>query len=88
MIPRANVRHLMLRADVVDAVKAGAFHIYAVGTIDEGIEVLTGVAAGARNRDGSYPEGSVNDRVQKKLQQFTELQRKFSASADHKNTDC
>ena len=78
MIPKANVHNLMLRADVVDAVKAGKFRIYAVGTIDEGIEVLTGVNAGARNSDGSYPEGSVNDRVQKKLQLFTEQQKKLA----------
>jgi predicted ATP-dependent protease len=88
MIPRANVRHLMLRPDVVEAVKAGKFRIYAVSTIDEGIEVLTGVAAGARNSDGTYPEGSVNDRVQKKLQKFTELQKKFSAPADLRSDDC
>jgi predicted ATP-dependent protease len=85
MIPLANVRNLMLRADVVDAVKAGKFHIYAVGTIDEGIEVLTGVGAGARNGDGSYPEGSVNDRVQKKLQSFTEQQKKLAAPDNQQN---
>jgi len=79
MIPKANVHNLMLRADVVDAVKAGKFRIYAVSTIDEGIEVLTGVSAGARNSDGSYPESSVNDRVQKKLQLFTEQQKKLAA---------
>jgi predicted ATP-dependent protease len=72
MIPQANVRNLMLRADVVDAVGAGKFHIYAVSTIDEGIEVLTGISAGARNSDGNYPQSTVNDRVQKKLQSYTE----------------
>lgn len=77
LVPRANMRHLMLRADVVDAVKAGKFHVYAVGTIDEGIEVLTGVTAGARESDGSYTGGSVNDRVQKKLQLFAERQRQL-----------
>jgi len=69
----------MLRADVVEAVKAGKFHIYSVSSIDEGVEVLTGVAAGARQADGSYPDGTINDRVQKKLQQFTELQKKLTA---------
>ena len=78
MIPRANLRSLMLRPDVIEAVKADKFHIYAVNTIDEGIEVLTGVSAGERDGDGSYPGGSVNHRVQKKLQQFTEQQRKLS----------
>ena len=85
MIPKANVHNLMLRADVVDAVKAGKFRIYAVSTIDEGIEVLTGVSAGARNGDGSYPESSVNDRVQKKLQLFTEQQRKLTAPGNQQN---
>ena len=79
MIPQTNMRNLMLRSDVVDAVKAGKFHIYSVRSIDEGIEVLTGIAAGALQADGRYPEGTINDRVQKKLQQFTELQKKLTA---------
>ncbi len=83
MIPQANVHNLMLRADVVEAVKAGKFHIYSVSSIDEGVEVLTGVAAGARQAGGSYPDGTINDRVQKKLQQFTELQKKLSAGDRH-----
>jgi len=87
MIPQANVRNLMLRADVVEAVKAGQFHIYSVRTIDEGIEVLTGIAAGARGGDGTYPAGSVNDRVQKKLLLFTEQQKKLAASVGRKNDD-
>jgi predicted ATP-dependent protease len=78
------LRSLMLRPDVIEAVKAGKFHIYAVNTIDEGIEVLTGVSAGERNGDSSYPEASINHRVQKKLQQFTEQQRKLSGEA-HKD---
>ena len=87
MIPRANTRHLMLRSDVIDAVKAGRFHIYAVGTIDDGIEVLTGVPAGERDNAGRYPDGSVNDRVQKKLQQFTEQQKKLAAADNRKSPD-
>jgi lon-related putative ATP-dependent protease len=87
MIPRSNMRHLMLRSDVVEAVKTGKFHIYAVGTIDEGIEVLTGVAAGERDSAGKYPDGSVNDRVQKKLRQFTEQQKKVAAPESGKSSD-
>lgn len=87
MIPRANLRNLMLRSDVVDAVKENKFHVYAVSTIDEGIEVLTGVTAGKRDGEGQYPEGTVNHAVQKKLRQFTELQKKLGLSNDQKNSD-
>jgi lon-related putative ATP-dependent protease len=80
MIPRANLRNLMLRLDVVEAVQEGKFHIYSVGTIDEGIEVLTGVSAGERDTKGDYPADSVNDRVQKKLQRFTEQQKQSTAA--------
>ncbi|HVO93377.1 MAG TPA: ATP-binding protein, partial [Terriglobales bacterium] len=86
MIPRANERNLMLRADVVDAVKAAKFHIYAVGTIDEGIEVLTGIPAGQRAANGDYPDGSINLRVQKKLQHFTEQQRQLAPLAGEKSS--
>lgn len=88
MIPRANMRNLMLRPDVVEAVKAGKFRVYAVGTIDEGIEILTGVPAGQRDEAGKYPEGSVNERVEAKLRQFTEQQKKIAASgADQRNSN-
>jgi predicted ATP-dependent protease len=80
MIPRANLRNLMLRSDVVEAVKSGKFRVYAVGTIDEGIEILTGMSAGARDHEGKYPEGSINARVEQKLRQFTEQQKKTGAS--------
>lgn len=80
MIPRANLRNLMLRSDVVEAVKDGKFHVYAVGKIDEGIEVLTGIAAGGRDGDGNYPAGTVNHLVEKKLKQFTEQQKRIAAS--------
>jgi len=87
MIPKANLHNLMLRADVVDAVKAGKFRIYAVSTIDEGIEVLTGVSAGVHSAASGYPEGSVNDRVQKKLQIFTEQQKKLAALGNPQNAN-
>jgi lon-related putative ATP-dependent protease len=75
LIPRANVRHLMLRRDVVEAVQAGRFHIYAVSTIDEGIELLTGVPAGVRGEDGEFPQGTVNRRVEDRLRLFAEQAR-------------
>src|SRR6185436_16155438 len=80
MIPRTNVHNLMLRRDIVEAVAAGKFFVYAVATIDEGIEILTGISAGERNGEGSYPEGSINYRVEQKLRQFTEQQKKIAAS--------
>lgn len=67
LIPLANTKHLMLRHDIVDAVRAGKFRIFAVRTIDEGIELLTGVPAGARDGTGAFPEGSVNRRVEDRL---------------------
>jgi len=73
MIPASNVKNLMLREDVVEAVKDGKFHIYPVETIDEGIEVLTGVPAGEANDAGEYPEDSINYLVQKRLDEMAEL---------------
>jgi lon-related putative ATP-dependent protease len=67
VIPASNVKHLMLKQEVVDAIKAGKFHIYPVNTIDEGIEVLTGVPAGAIGKNGKYPEGTINRLVQDRL---------------------
>ncbi|UCC86219.1 MAG: AAA family ATPase [Anaerolineales bacterium] len=67
LIPADNVRHLVLRRDVVQAVKDGKFHIYAIETIDQGIQLLTGVPAGEADQEGNYPEGTVNYLVQQKL---------------------
>jgi len=80
LIPPANVRNLMLSKKVVDAARAGQFHIYAVPTIDQGIEILTGVAAGERGADGRYPEGSINGKVEKRIEGFAQARRDFSAS--------
>jgi lon-related putative ATP-dependent protease len=79
LIPAANVRHLMLRADVVAAVAAGKFHVYPVTTIDEGIEILTGFVAGEADRNENYPEDSLNGRVVARLIALAEKQRAFSA---------
>ncbi len=73
MIPESNVKNLMLREDVVEAIKEGKFHIYSVGTIDEGIEVLTGVEAGEPDAEGNYPEGSVNQLVQSRLDEMAAI---------------
>ena len=78
LMPRANLRNLMLRRDVVEAVSQEKFFIYAVSTVDEGIDVLTGTAAGERGADGRYPEGSVNGLVENKLEQFAERQKQLA----------
>jgi predicted ATP-dependent protease len=61
----------MLKDEIIEAVKKGQFHIWAVGTIDEGIEILTGVPAGERDKKGNYPEGTVNYLVSKRLEELT-----------------
>jgi ATP-dependent Lon protease len=70
IIPRQNERDLMLDIEVIDAVKQGQFSIYTVETIDQGIEILTGISAGNQNDDGSYEPDTVYDRVDKKLEKF------------------
>jgi len=77
LIPESNVENLMLKEEVVDAVKAGKFHIYPVKTIDEGIEILAGVKAGARRPDGTFEEGTVNYRVDKRLKEMAEKIKEF-----------
>jgi predicted ATP-dependent protease len=70
LIPQANVRNLMLRRPVIDAVAAGKFQIYPVSTVDEGIELLTGLPAGEPDESDEYPEGTINRRVQDRLRAF------------------
>ncbi|MFC2141097.1 Lon protease family protein [Acidobacteriota bacterium] len=77
MIPHQNVVDLMLKKEVIEAVKKGKFRIYPVKTIDEGIEILTGVPAGTRKKDGTYPEGTVNHLVDQKLQEYAEKWRQY-----------
>jgi len=79
LIPQANVQHLMLRKDVVDACAAGRFAIYPAATINEGIALLTGIAAGERGVDGNYPLGSVNRRVEDRLRAFASIRRNFAS---------
>jgi lon-related putative ATP-dependent protease len=75
LIPVANVEHLMLREDVVEAVKEGNFNVYAVKTVDEAISLLTGVPAGERDEERKFPAGSVNQRVEARLIELAEKQR-------------
>jgi predicted ATP-dependent protease len=79
LIPAANVKHLMLHRRVTDAVAAGRFHIHAVSSIDQGIEILTGVAAGKADADGAFPPGTVNALVAARLHRFAQARRRFGA---------
>lgn len=75
LIPAANVRHLMLRADLVEAVEQGRFAVYPVSHIDQGMEILTGLPAGERNATGRFPKDTINYRVEAKLIRFSERLR-------------
>ncbi|GAB4462235.1 MAG: hypothetical protein Kow00120_29120 [Anaerolineae bacterium] len=87
LIPNANLRDLMLEEEVVQAVKAGKFHIWAVDTIDQGIEVLTGVPAGALQADNTYPEGTVNRAVVERLAELAEKMDKDENKDDESDED-
>jgi lon-related putative ATP-dependent protease len=78
LIPQSNVKHLMLRKDVVEAVAEGKFKIFAVSTVDEGIEILTGIPAGERDENGNFPEGTVNQRVEARLVMLAEKRKTFA----------
>lgn len=77
MIPIQNVRHLMLKDEVIKAVRDGKFHIWPVKTINEGIEILTGVPAGECREDGTYPEGTVHYLVNKRIQEMADSVKSF-----------
>jgi lon-related putative ATP-dependent protease len=72
IIPASNVKHLMLRQDVVEAARAGQFHVYPVQTVDQALEILTGIPAGERDVGGNFPEGSINQRVEARLIELAE----------------
>jgi predicted ATP-dependent protease len=77
LVPKSNVRNLMLKPEVLDAVREGKFHLYPIESIDEGIEVLTGVKAGKRLPDGSYEPGTIHDLVQRRLSEMAEKVKEF-----------
>lgn len=79
IVPHQNLQNLMLREDVVEAVRGGQFCVYAVQTVDEGIEILTGVPAGERGPDGTYPEGTVSCLVDRRLGELAQGIKGFSA---------
>jgi predicted ATP-dependent protease len=82
LIPSSNVKHLMLRQDVVAAAAAGEFHVYPVQTVDQAIALLTGTSAGTADQRGQYPEGTINGRVAARLFDMFELRRKYSSETD------
>ena len=87
IIPRDNVKNLVLKDEVVEAVEDGKFHIYAVSNVDEGIEVLTGVAAGRRAEDGAYPEGTVHNLVEQRLHEMAKNARDYGKDRDRNESD-
>ena len=87
VIPKDNVRNLMLRPEVVEAVREGAFHIYAVSKIDEGIEVLTGTEAGEKGEDGKYPKGTIHFLVERRLEEMSRSARRASRSRSEAESD-
>lgn len=78
LIPHQNLRNLMLNDEVSQAIRGGGFHVWAVRTIDEGIEVLTGLPAGEADAEGNYPEGTVNFLVSRRLDEMAERLRRFA----------
>jgi lon-related putative ATP-dependent protease len=87
LIPESNVDNLMLKESVVEAIKEGKFHIWPVHTIDEGIEVLTGVKAGARQPDGKFEPDSVNARVDQRLRGMAQTLQQFGKENGKKTTE-
>jgi predicted ATP-dependent protease len=83
MIPRANIKHLMIREDVVKAVKDGKFNIFAVENIDEGIELLTDAPSGERRKNGHFTDGTVYKKVEDKLRQFAMAKKEFSQKSNY-----
>ena len=86
LIPATNTDNLMLRPDVVEAVRTGDFHVYPVETVDQGIELLTGVEAGTRDEQGAFPDDTINGRVEARLHEFADRRRQFALTdgqADH-----
>jgi len=81
VIPTANVKNLMLDKAIVEASKRGLFHVYAIKTVDQGLELLTGVSAGRKRKDGSWTPGSVNDRVDRRLREMALTFKRFGDGA-------
>ena len=81
IIPHQNVQNLMLKQEVVDSVSKGKFHIYSIKTINEGIEILTGIKAGKKQKSGAFPKDTLNYLVDQELQRLAKSWKTFSAPA-------
>jgi predicted ATP-dependent protease len=75
IIPIQNINNLSLSDEIIEDVKSGKFHVYAISTIDEGIEILTGVPAGKKDVNGKFPAGTINYLVQEKLKKYAKLSK-------------
>ena len=79
LIPASNVKHLMLREDVVKAAEAGQFHVWPIETVDQALSLLTGLPVGQPDADGRYPAGTVNERISERLWELFQLRQKYSS---------
>ncbi|MEA3402198.1 MAG: AAA family ATPase [Armatimonadota bacterium] len=82
IIPASNARNLMLRQEVVDAIEAGQFHVYAVETVEEAMELLTGLPFGERDEEGNFPPDTVGAAVQKRLEEMAETQQQYRSRGE------
>jgi lon-related putative ATP-dependent protease len=87
IIPRRNIKHLMIKKDVVGAVKEGKFNIYPIGRVEEGLEILTGLPAGILKEDGIYPEGTINYLVVNRLTEISEAVKEKKEEEKEKEKD-
>ncbi len=87
LIPVGNLQHLMLREDVVEAVREGKFHVYVFSTVDEGLELLTGLPAGTRQPDGTFPPGTVHALVAERLKALARQVRAAAGKEEEEKKD-
>ena len=81
IIPKQNIRNLMLEDEVVEAIKEGQFHVWAISTVDQGIELLTGIPAGLKDKNGRFSRGGVHYRVDKQLKEWVQKSRRSRSAA-------
>jgi predicted ATP-dependent protease len=87
LIPASNVKHLMLRDDVVKAAAAGKFSLFPVESVDEAISLMTGATAGELDAEGNYPDDSVNGRVLARLNEMAQIRHAFAEHGKHSDSE-